>query len=88
VFAFEHLYKLGFVHRDVKPSNILLCSSNPAHVRLVDFGIARHIGRDVATTPEKMYDPVKDNKFILGTLNFCSLNSHAGYGENEFKVQQ
>ncbi len=35
------LHRLGFVHRDVKPENVLIAGSG--HVRLVDFGVAARI---------------------------------------------
>ena len=31
----------GVVHRDIKPSNLLFVDGDPAHVKLIDFGVAR-----------------------------------------------
>ena len=39
--ALEHMHKMGWAHRDVKPDNYLVNEEN--HVRLIDFTIARKI---------------------------------------------
>ncbi len=43
--ALGHLHQSGFVHRDVKPSNIFIDARS--HVTLLDMGITRHVAQSM-----------------------------------------
>lgn len=42
VLAIESVHSLNYIHRDIKPDNILIASNG--HVKLSDFGLCRHLG--------------------------------------------
>lgn len=44
VLAIDSIHKLGYVHRDIKPDNVLLDANG--HIRLADFGSCLKLNED------------------------------------------
>uniref|UniRef100_A0A915PY24 Protein kinase domain-containing protein n=1 Tax=Setaria digitata TaxID=48799 RepID=A0A915PY24_9BILA len=76
--ALKDLHNIGFIHRDVKPLNFSLGSTQSTKrlLFLFDFGLSRQIFLPVQGTNEmKLREPRKKVAF-RGTVRYCSLNVH------------
>lgn len=53
VVAIDTIHRLGFIHRDVKPDNLLIDRSG--HIKLSDFGLCKSFNVDVETLPSTVH---------------------------------
>ncbi|KAH9837529.1 kinase-like domain-containing protein [Rhodofomes roseus] len=71
----QTLHACGYVHRDLKPQNLLIGSLDHKHlVHLIDFGMAQRFA-DLITGKHLRYH---DGFDMLGTACYASINAHRG----------
>ncbi|WKX96332.1 hypothetical protein Q1695_012633 [Nippostrongylus brasiliensis] len=76
LYAIKQLHEIGFVHRDVKPGNMMNGASgrDKRIIFLIDYGMVRNFVVRSGTTIT-MRKPRK-NVLLRGTLRYCSLSVH------------
>lgn len=70
----EFVHSKSFLHRDIKPDNMLMGNSDSSTVYLVDFGLAKRY-RDHTT---KQHLPYREGKHLTGTARYASVHTHLG----------
>ena len=70
----ESLHIYGFIHRDIKPGNILTREGTEHPLCLIDFGLARSF----VNTETAMHMMQRSNSGFRGTRAYASLNAHYG----------
>jgi serine/threonine protein kinase len=80
--AVQHAHQKGVLHRDLKPSNVLISDDVPATPRIIDFGIAKAIGRDSA---DRVTDYTRLDQ-ALGTPAYMS-PEQAAFGSTDIDTR-
>ena len=66
--AIQHAHQKGILHRDVKPSNVLVADQNGRPVaKVIDFGLAKAL--ELQLTPHTLHTQFGQ---VLGTLEYMS----------------
>jgi len=68
---FQYIHSKGFIHRDIKPDNLLVGDGKQGHkIYVTDIGLAKEID-----------DQEWHSYPVVSTVRYTSINAHLGKGE-------
>jgi serine/threonine kinase 38 len=75
VLAIEDVHRMNYIHRDLKPDNILM--DNEGHLKLTDFGLCKH----AEIRPQQLVDSKQQNQEFSSNFNQLKavLDKRLGY---------
>ncbi len=68
----EYMHGLGYIHRDLKPFNILVVtdSNGQYHMKVADFGLAKPYNRYGSQTPGTMSSWFRSPEIVMGSTTY------------------
>ncbi|KAK0406720.1 hypothetical protein QR680_018758 [Steinernema hermaphroditum] len=78
LYAIKQVHEIGYLHRDVKPSNMVfgVTIQDSKMIYLIDYGLARKYAEKDARTGKWTFRKAREKAEVRGTTRFCSLNIH------------
>jgi len=80
----QTLNSIGYVHRDINTSNIMVGEEDCTKLYLIDFGLAK----PYLQVDSKVHIQRTGGRNFVGTAKFASISSHEGYGMEFVKQDQ
>lgn len=69
--SIKYIHSTGYIHRDIKPKNLVIKSSDPSKISIIDFGLCTKFDKTVSST-----------KVFCGTERYASISAHKRYTQS------